>query len=165
LSRNSSDSLEEVIGLDVGYTGGVLQKRAQAQNDDMEGKMDNYIEEYVKQRGERAAIRRLIDDSTHGRSILGVSLHSVGNILDSSLRDGKTSSLARANSAIDWMERSRSSNGNGDVENLSKSEHVASLTEASSLRRVEDQNQHTSFSEIQEEAWQDNENGPIAQES
>lgn len=100
-----SDSLEEIIGLDVGYTGGVLQKRAQAQdlNDETE---DKYIAEYVKQRQEKVMLKQMNDTSTHGRSLLGVSLHSVNNILDTSRRGGETS-LARATSAIDLMLVSR----------------------------------------------------------
>lgn len=120
---NSSDSLEEIIGLDVGYTGGVLQKRAQAQdlNDETE---DKYIAEYVKQRQEKVMLKQMNDTSTHGRSLLGVSLHSVNNILDTSRRGGETS-LARATSAIDLMASNHSKQSNEvDLERSNKSEPV-----------------------------------------
>ena len=120
---NSSDSLEEIIGLDAGYTGGVLQKRAQAQdlNDETE---DKYIAEYVKQRQEKVMLKQMNDTSTHGRSLLGVSLHSVNNILDTSRRGGVTS-LARATSAIDLMASNHSKQSSEvDLERSNKSEPV-----------------------------------------
>lgn len=151
---SSSDSLEEVIGLDIGYLGGVLHKRAQAQNDEVAANMDDYISEYVKQREKRANLRQMNDNSTHGRSVLGVSLHSL-NLLGSSAHDGRTS-LALA---MDSMERSQNSD---DIEKSTKSDSrcvvpSTSLLETSALRRVEsDPVQQTPSNENRGDAWHDN---------
>ena len=119
----SSDSLEEVIGLDVGYTGGV--SRGKAHDDEVEGKMDNYIAEWVKQREEKINFKRNTDNSSHGQSILGASLHSVNYVLEGSMRKGKQTSLSRA---IDSMEQSRSSvNSRTDNVDLEKSNSDQSI--------------------------------------
>ena len=120
-----------MIGLDVGYAGGVLQKRAQAQTDEVEHRMDNYIAEYVKQREERNKMKQMNDNSTHGRSVLGASLHSVNNLLDSNSREIKATSLGWATSAIDLMEQS--SNSKTSI----KSEPLRPLTDSNSLVQVQ----------------------------
>lgn len=150
-----------MIGLDVGYHGGILQKRTQAQNDEVEGKMDNYIAEYVKQREEKAILKQMNDNSTHGRSVLGASLHSLNNLIDGSLREGneKETSLTRATSAIDLMERSNNSRKSSevDLEKSNKSGQLPSLTEVSSLRCVEsDPLHHKTSNDTQDEPWADN---------
>lgn len=78
----------------------------------------------TKQRQEKVMLKQMNDTSTHGRSLLGVSLHSVNNILDTSRRGGVTS-LARATSAIDLMASSHSKQSNEvDLERSNKSEPV-----------------------------------------
>lgn len=156
--NHSSDSLEEVIGLDVGYTGGILQKRAQAQSDETQNKMDEYIAQYVKQREERTILKQANDNSTHSRSILGVSLHSVNNLLDNSLREVKQTSLTRATSAIDLMDKSNNSNRSSevDLERSNRNGQSSSLAEANASRRVERDLVQQKSLDIQDEPWKDN---------
>lgn len=161
----SSDSLEEVIGLDVGYQGGVLQARGH--EDEVTSRMDNYIAEYVKQREERAALKQAYDTSMHGRTLLGVSLHSVldnslrRQVLDNSSRSEtnvKVNSLARATSAIDLMERSSihsRKSSQMDSEQLSKSESLSEIKE-SMRSTASDPIRHSNSNEVQDEPWRDN---------
>ena len=107
-------------------TGGVLQKRASVQDD---GEEDKYIAEYVKQRQEKARFKQMNDTSTHGRSLLGVSLHSVSNLLDTS-RHGGVTSLTRATSAIDLMASNHSKKSDDvDLERSNKSEPMPTVIE------------------------------------
>lgn len=146
--------------MDVGYAGGVLQKRNRAQADEVEHKMDNYIAEYVKQREEKNKRRQISDNSTHGRSVLGVSLHSVNYLLDSNTREIKATSLHRATSAIDLMERSSSSmrSNGGDLETSIKSEPLQPLAGAASLVQVQGGpiQESTSNGTHEGESWVDN---------
>jgi len=164
ITLQSSDSLEEVIGLDVGYHGGVLHKHALAQDESLE-RMDNYINEYMKQREEKAYFRQM-NDNTHGRSVLERSLHSVSNILgnssSSSTHNAKTTSLSRA---IDSIERSSISQISNDLEGSHKttySELIASpsapLTEPVPLRRIESDPGHHAASlssDNMDELWRE----------
>ena len=136
--------------------------QARGHKDEVESRMDNYISEYVKQREERAALKQINDTSTHGRILLGVSLHSVNNILDSSLRGEtkeKENSLTRATSAIDLMERSNNSrkSSQGDLES-NKSEKLSSLAQINdSLRSAASEPiQDNNSNEVQDEPWRDN---------
>jgi hypothetical protein len=156
--------LEEVIGLDVGYQGGVLQARGH--EDEVTSRMDNYIAEYVKQREERAALKQAYDTSTHGRTLLGASLHSVldnslrRQVLDNSSRSEtnvKVNSLARATSAIDLMESSSNSRKSSqmDSEQLRKSESLSEIKD--SIRSTaSDPIRRSNSNEVQDEPWRDN---------
>ncbi|KAL7532378.1 hypothetical protein ACHAXR_004590 [Thalassiosira sp. AJA248-18] len=48
-----ADSLEEVVGLDIGYSGG-YHKHRETLNKDLEGKMDEYLQEYAHRKKEKA---------------------------------------------------------------------------------------------------------------
>mmetsp|Transcript_47037 Transcript_47037/g.98630 ORF Transcript_47037/g.98630 Transcript_47037/m.98630 type:complete len:580 (+) Transcript_47037:445-2184(+) len=69
-----ADSLEEVVGLDIGYTGGVRKHRS-SYEDQVEGKMDEYIQEYEHRRRERAHLKK---NTVHGRGndVLASSVHN-----------------------------------------------------------------------------------------
>lgn len=53
----SADTLEEVVGLDVEYTGGLMDRHIQSQNE-AEAKMEDYVNEYLKRRDERMYIKK-----------------------------------------------------------------------------------------------------------
>ncbi len=53
----SADTLEEVVGLDVEYTGGLMDRHIQSQNE-AEAKMEDYVSEYLKRRDERMYIKK-----------------------------------------------------------------------------------------------------------
>ena len=73
----SADSLEEVVGLDVGYTGGALHKRLHDKNDDQN--YSAYLDEYVHRRKERAFMKNtsghIPASSVHSPSLHGHSYH------------------------------------------------------------------------------------------
>mmetsp|Transcript_2425 Transcript_2425/g.5250 ORF Transcript_2425/g.5250 Transcript_2425/m.5250 type:complete len:601 (-) Transcript_2425:384-2186(-) len=52
-----ADTLEEVVGLDVEYTGGLMDMHIQSQNE-AEAKMEDYVSEYLKRRDERMYIKK-----------------------------------------------------------------------------------------------------------
>jgi len=72
---SSADSLEEVVGLDVGYTGGALHKRLHGKESEEEN-YSAYLDEYVHRRKERAYMK---NSSAHGglpaSSVHSISLH------------------------------------------------------------------------------------------
>lgn len=70
--NQSADSLEEVVGLDVGYTGGSLHKRLHGGED--EKKLSGYLEEYVNRKQERKG-RGPLASSVHSVSLHGNSYH------------------------------------------------------------------------------------------
>lgn len=76
---HSADSLEEVVGLDVGYTGGALHKRLHPENADHEEQYSAYLDEYVHRRRERAFMRNssghISASSVHSPSLHGNSYH------------------------------------------------------------------------------------------
>lgn len=69
-----SDSLEEVVGLDVGYAGYHKGKR---QNDDLEREMDEYLKEYEHRKNyqKTKANDSLPASSLHNQSLHGGSYH------------------------------------------------------------------------------------------
>ena len=70
----SADSLEEVVGLDVGYTGGSLHKRLHGHGGEDEKKYSAYLEEYVNRKQERKG-RGPLASSVHSVSLHGNSYH------------------------------------------------------------------------------------------
>ena len=86
LLNSSADSLEEVVGLDIGYMGGHPRR-----NDDldaqMHSKMDEYLKEYEHRKREKAYIKKvegarriskstpLSASSVHQESLHGNSYH------------------------------------------------------------------------------------------
>jgi len=70
-----ADSLEEVVGLDVGYTGGALHRRLHGKESEEEN-YSAYLDEYVHRRKERAYMK---NSSAHGglpaSSVHSISLH------------------------------------------------------------------------------------------
>lgn len=77
----SADSLEEVVGLDVGYTGGALHKRlhSKGDHDHDEQQYSAYLDEYVHRRRERAFLKNssghIPASSVHSPSLHGHSYH------------------------------------------------------------------------------------------
>mmetsp|Transcript_26125 Transcript_26125/g.48088 ORF Transcript_26125/g.48088 Transcript_26125/m.48088 type:complete len:424 (+) Transcript_26125:74-1345(+) len=78
-----ADSLEEVVGLDIGYTGG-FRKHRDSLNFELEGKkMDGYLEEYEHRKREKAYFKKNNDrmggslpaSSIHQESLHGNSYH------------------------------------------------------------------------------------------
>jgi hypothetical protein len=109
-----ADALEEVIGLDVAYKGGMIEGKDD-QDEDTKDKMDEYIKEYEHRKAEKAhfiqmqggLLRRspssiqassLHNESIHGRSyhgrriIASDSLDASKNSRTNSLQDGRRSS-------------------------------------------------------------------------
>ena len=127
LIPHSSDSLEEVVGLDIGYTGGFHQQaRRYSLNNELEGKMDDYMAEYEHRKRERAYVRKnahpvkkILDksplpaSSLHNESLHGNSYHGrkviTSNMIESldvsSSRNGMDSSNGR--SSLDGSRSSR----------------------------------------------------------
>lgn len=71
--NQSADSLEEVVGLDVGYTGGSLHKRLHGGED--EKNHSAYLEEYVNRKRERKGFGGPLASSVHSVSLHGSSYH------------------------------------------------------------------------------------------
>ncbi len=75
----SADSLEEVVGLDVGYTGGALHKRLHPKSAEDEKQYSAYLDEYVHRRRERAFLKNssghIPASSIHSPSLHGHSYH------------------------------------------------------------------------------------------
>ena len=138
LSRlESSDALEEVIGLDVAYKGGITDEQG-VHDDETNKKMEEYIKEYEHRKAEKALFFEMNDNrlgslfsrsplqasSLHQESIHGSSFHGRKITSSSSLDASKISS----GSLSDSQQRLRSRNGiaekgartknvTGDVEN------------------------------------------------
>eukprot|EP00986_Skeletonema_menzelii_P012391 scaffold6832_cov81-Skeletonema_menzelii.AAC.14 len=74
-----ADSLEEVVGLDVGYTGGALHKRLHGKDSDEDKDYSAYLDEYVHRRKERAFLKNasghIPASSVHSPSLHGHSYH------------------------------------------------------------------------------------------
>jgi hypothetical protein len=76
----SADSLEEVVGLDVGYTGGALHKRLYGKTEE-DKNYSAYLDEYADRRKERAYLKNtsghsgLPASSVHSISLHGSSYH------------------------------------------------------------------------------------------
>lgn len=70
--HSSADSLEEVVGLDIGYTGG-YHKRRNSLNSMTDGQMDDYLQEYEHRQREKTYLRK----HPHGRinAIPASSIH------------------------------------------------------------------------------------------
>jgi len=115
--NQSADSLEEVVGLDVGYTGGSLHKRLHGGED--EKKYSAYLEEYVNRKQERKG-RGPLASSVHSVSLHGNSYHgrkvitkemrqdALGKSSDSAAGSVKAPSNASA-SERDWQDNSPNS--------------------------------------------------------
>ena len=57
---NSADSLEEVVGLDIGYTGGFRKHRnSMGGGDELEDKMEEYLQEYEHRKREKAYFKKV----------------------------------------------------------------------------------------------------------
>lgn len=67
-----ADSLEEVVGLDIGYTGGGSTHH----RENFDGEMDEYLQEYEHRKREKASLKRgLPASSIHNDSLHGSSYH------------------------------------------------------------------------------------------
>ena len=79
LLTSSADSLEEVVGLDVGYTGGALHRRLHGKGIDDDQNFSEYLDEYVHRRRERAFLKNssghIPASSVHNLSLHGNSYH------------------------------------------------------------------------------------------
>ena len=95
-----ADSLEEVVGLDVGYTGGELHKRLHAQDSDEDKNYSAYLDEYVHRRRERAFKRNdrggIPASSIHSPSLHGSSYHGRKLITPAMREDALGNSSSRA---------------------------------------------------------------------
>ena len=118
-----ADALEEVIGLDVAYKGGILEGKDD-QDEDTKDKMDEYIKEYEHRKAEKAHFIQMHENrvggllrrspssiqasSLHNESIHGRSYHGRKIIASNSLdvsKNSRASSLqdSRRSSARDEM--------------------------------------------------------------
>lgn len=123
-----ADALEEVIGLDVAYKGGILDGRND-HDEDIKDKMDEYIKEYEHRKAEKAHFIQMQENrlggllrrspsmqasSLHNESIHGHSFHGRKIISSNSLdvsKNSKASSLesrSRRSSARDEMKEDNS---------------------------------------------------------
>eukprot|EP01083_Nonionella_stella_P044940 120869_1 len=71
-----ADSLEEVVGLDIGYTGG-FQKHRAIGDVETEAKMEDYLKEYEHRKREKAYLKNREHpmSSVHQESLHGNSYH------------------------------------------------------------------------------------------
>jgi len=69
-----ADSLEEVVGLDIGYTGG-FQKHRPSWNAEQEAKMEDYLKEWEHRKMEKALLKKVNDRAHLGSSVHQESLH------------------------------------------------------------------------------------------
>mmetsp|Transcript_1890 Transcript_1890/g.2797 ORF Transcript_1890/g.2797 Transcript_1890/m.2797 type:complete len:602 (+) Transcript_1890:132-1937(+) len=97
-----ADSLEEVVGLDVGYTGGALHKRLHAKDDDQN--YSAYLDEYVHRRKERAFMKNtsghIPASSVHSPSLHGHSYHGRKVITPAMKEEAMGNSSMRSNSSV-----------------------------------------------------------------
>jgi len=114
-----ADALEEVIGLDVAYRGGMLDSNDD-QDEETKKKMDDYIKEYEHRKAEKAHFLQMNDNrsgslfsrtpipasSLHNENLHGHSFHGRRVIAAGSLDASKTSRDSH---------RSRSRNEMGEV--------------------------------------------------
>ena len=63
MNPKSADSLEEVVGLDIGYSGGVHKSHSKM-NEELETKMDEYLKEYEHRQRERVYLKRVNTKNT-----------------------------------------------------------------------------------------------------
>lgn len=117
--NQSADSLEEVVGLDVGYTGGSLHKRLHGHGGEDEKKYSAYLEEYINRKQERKG-RGPLASSVHSVSLHGNSYHGRKVITKEMQQDalGKSSGSAAGSvkapsnasaSERDWQDNSPNS--------------------------------------------------------
>ncbi len=118
-----ADALEEVIGLDVAYKGGIIEGRDQ-QDEDLTDKMDDYIKEYEHRKAEKAHFIQMHENRIGGRLRLspnGISASSLHNesingrsyhgrrVIASSLMDASKNSLDASKNSVDASKNSRAS--------------------------------------------------------
>lgn len=130
-----ADALEEVIGLDVAYRGGMLTNEREEQDEESKKKMEEYIKEYEHRKAEKAHFLQMHDNrsgslfsrspiqasSLHNESLHGSSFHGrkviTVNSLDASrnsrasLQDSQRSKERNEMMGDDTIART------GDVEN------------------------------------------------
>ena len=106
-----ADALEEVIGLDVAYRGGIFEAKDD-QDEETKRKMDDYIKEYEHRKAEKAHFLQMNDNrkgslfsrspiqasSLHNESIHGNSYHGRKVIASNSLDASKNSREGRQDS-------------------------------------------------------------------
>ena len=123
----SSDSLEEVVGLDIGYTGGFHQQaRRYSLNNELEGKMDDYMAEYEHRKRERAYVRKnahpvkkILDksplpaSSLHNESLHGNSYHG-RKVITSNMIESLDATAP--NSSSRNLDSSQASNGRSSLD-------------------------------------------------
>ena len=123
-----ADALEEVIGLDVAYRGGIFVE-ADDQDEETKKKMDDYIKEYEHRKAEKAHFIQMHDNragslfsrspiqasSLHNESIHGSSFHGRKIIAANSLDASKNSRASLQDS-----QRPRSPNSNREDNGIAK---------------------------------------------
>jgi hypothetical protein len=110
--HSSADSLEEVVGLDIGYTGG-YHKRRISLNSEMDGQIDDYLQEYEHRKREKTYLRKhphgrinaipassihdpdLHGNSYHGRRIITSQMIESLDVSGGSQKSNKRSSQGR----------------------------------------------------------------------
>lgn len=115
----SADSLEEVVGLDVGYTGGALHKRLHG-NEGEDDQTSAYLDEYVHRRKEKAFLKNnsghisngLPASSVHSISLHGSSYHGRKVITPAMMREAavlsnSSGSAKSRESDRDWKDNDK----------------------------------------------------------
>lgn len=120
---SSADPLEEIVGLDIGYTGAVYKKRESNDDvhDELEAKMPDYVEEYKHRRLEKAhtkvetrkgMLTPIPASSVHNSSFHGSSYH--GRKVVTAIESLDCSSDRKsANQYLDASRQSAASNTSG----------------------------------------------------
>lgn len=114
-----ADSLEEVVGLDVGYTGGALHKRLHG-NEGEDDQTSAYLDEYVHRRKEKAFLKNnsghisngLPASSVHSISLHGSSYHGRKVITPAMMREAavlsnSSGSAKSRESDRDWKDNDK----------------------------------------------------------
>mmetsp|Transcript_7037 Transcript_7037/g.15302 ORF Transcript_7037/g.15302 Transcript_7037/m.15302 type:complete len:635 (+) Transcript_7037:405-2309(+) len=109
-----ADSLEEVVGLDVGYHGGMLRKHSNVHNSELDDKeMEEYLQEYECRKRERAYFKK-----ERSRSIPASSIHQ--DSLHGNSYHGKRIITSNMIESLDATAgKGASENNNNDPENTS----------------------------------------------
>ena len=133
---HSADSLEEVVGLDIGYTGNNYRKHRNSLEDELGPKMDEYLQEYEHRRAEKTYFKRMTMNerkkgipatSIHNDSLHGSSYHG-RKIITSKMIESLDATSPSSNDVMGRSNGSSSSGGRGSSRKITAIEEDAPLS-------------------------------------